>query len=207
MDNYSWGASAPELFLVKYNMITVHEGFKLGNKQPITIEDKYEDIKRNLSHFIGDKICVQGINNSEQAELYEGTLLEFFEIQRKQYQNPNANKDNVLAMSVDTDLFGEEIFKFGRNMFNEERIGRIIVERHLGKVNPSAVGKEIYESHETDTDIKNGNYFENPIVLEKWYTLLRRGRTTFNRDTYDFFVKAYNLFEPLKLESSTKIRE
>ena len=198
--------------------ITIHEGYKLGNNPEITVESAYSDIKRVLSNFIGDKICVQGINNQEQAFLYEGLLMNLYDIQNEepntddeeqepQPQKPVAKKPTTLGMIVNTNLFDEELFKFGKNVPGEERIGRIIVGNHHGIVNPKAVGPEIYASHHKETDIVNGDYFNNPAVLKRWYDLFRQERTVFGNDFkqwYGYFSDKYNLTEPKTLENTTE---
>lgn len=193
----------------------IHEGFRLGNNPAITIEGTYGDIRRNLSHFIGDKICVQGINNREQAFLYEGLLMSLYDIENEEqntYENEATEKSAVkksstLGIIVNTNLFDEELFKFGKNIPEEERIGRVIVGSHKGKVDREAVGEEIYASHEKETEIVNEDYFNNPKVLQRWYDLFRQERTVFDNDFkqwYDYFANKYNLTEPKSLENTTK---
>jgi len=195
--------------------LTIHEGYKVGNKPEITVESAYPDIKRVLSNFIGDKICVQGINHHEFAFLYEGMLMSLYDIENEEQNLENDDesekavikKPSTLGIIVNTNFFDEELFKFGKNVPGEERIGRIVVAEHIGYVDEKAVGKEIYESHEKETNLVNENHFENPKVLKRWYDLFEQERTVFGDDFqqwYNYFANKYNLSEPKTLENPTE---
>ena len=121
-----------------------------------------------LDGFIGDRICIQGIDKNNLGYLFEGKL--------ERLHEPVSEKLKLrdLGISTDIEFFGEQIFKFGCRK-NQDRIGRIVIHNH------------------PCSDETNRVCFDNVKVLYEWYNLFDKGQTNVGQSAYDYFAKTYGI--------------